>query len=241
MNKLTLRQKSSRANGALSRGPKTEAGKRRVATNAMRHGLLSKLTVLPDESKEIFETLLTEYCQKIEPADDAEFVHIEEMAVAVWRMRRLWAIETRLLANAAAKRPESDPMDRITGAFSELSRQPELHLLLRYEGRFQNMFHRALQHLATLGQTDNYQTNPDSNKVPEIKEVSPDTFSPSEPRKSPEAPQQPAAPEPIDAEPAERAPIDHAPAVKQSEGYTEFPVGPIPVEPLDDPGRSYRR
>src|SRR5579864_5382675 len=99
MNRLSKRTISSRANGALSRGPKTEAGKRRVATNAMRHGLLSKFILLPGESKEMFETLLTEYCEKIEPGDDAEYVHVEEMTVAVWRMRRLWAIEGRLLTN----------------------------------------------------------------------------------------------------------------------------------------------
>jgi len=166
---------ASRANGALSRGPKTEEGKRRSSANAMRHGLLSKCVVLPGESQEIFSSLLEQHLAKLEPADGVEHGVVEEMVASVWRLRRLWAVENRLMSQAMDKRTETDELDRIAGAFSDLSRQPELHLIQRYEGRLHNMYQRSLHNLFIFGaveasaETSDYQTNLDSDKPIEIK------------------------------------------------------------------------
>lgn len=43
-----------RANGDLSKGPKTELGKQRSALNALRHGLFSQSIVLENENPEGF-------------------------------------------------------------------------------------------------------------------------------------------------------------------------------------------
>ena len=122
--------------------------------NALRHGLLSKCVLLPDESKEIFDLLLNQHLAKLEPADGPEHSAVEEMVACIWRQRRLWAVETRLLANAAAKRPETDPLDCIAGAFSDLAKGPELNLIHRYEGRLHRMHQRALQNLFLLSDSE---------------------------------------------------------------------------------------
>ena len=84
---------SSRANGALSRGPKTPEGQRRSSMNAVRHGLLAKCVVLANESEQAFKDVLAQHFGRLGPADGVELGMIEEMAAAFWRLRRLWAIE----------------------------------------------------------------------------------------------------------------------------------------------------
>ena len=170
--KLTPRIIASRANGRLSRGPKTEEGKKRSSMNPLRHGLLSRCVVMPDESRDLFNALLEQYQSKFNPLDDVDQNHVEEMATAVWKMRRLWAVETDLWSKAAASRPEDDPIGRISGAFSDLARQPELYLLFRYEGRFQRMYQHALENLLVCGAiTSECQTNLDSDNPPAINGV----------------------------------------------------------------------
>src|SRR5689334_14903135 len=94
---------ASRANGALSRGPKTPEGKARSARNALRHGLLAKYVVLRNESHEGFEELCKIYTNRFAPVDDVEMGLIEEMASAYWRMHRGWAIENHLMNTATAR------------------------------------------------------------------------------------------------------------------------------------------
>jgi hypothetical protein len=158
---------ASRANGALGRGPVTEAGRRHSSRNAIRHGLLSKATVLRNESEETFARLLAQHQAKLKPADDVEEGAIEEMASAFWRLRRLWTIETTLFDNSIEKRTETDERDRLAGAFSDLAAGNELNLLDRYENKLHRMYQRSLNKflvLRELGISENNQTNLDSDK-----------------------------------------------------------------------------
>jgi hypothetical protein len=151
---LSKRAIASRANGALSRGPKTEGGKRRSSANSLRHGLLAKCVVLRNESQETFAQHLDQHLQKLNPADDVEQGVVEEMAAAAWRLRRLWSIETTLLDKCVEKRPESGDRARIAAAFAELSSSNELHLLDRYEARLHRMYQRSLHNLLVLREFD---------------------------------------------------------------------------------------
>jgi hypothetical protein len=152
---LSKRAIASRANGALSRGPKTEEGKRRSSANSIRHGLLAKCVVLRNESQETFAQHLDQHLQKLNPADDVEQGVVEEMAAAAWRLRRLWTIETTLLDKCVEKRPESGERARIAAAFAELSSSNELHLLDRYEARLHRMYQRSLHNLLVLREFEN--------------------------------------------------------------------------------------
>jgi hypothetical protein len=73
---------SSRANGALSRGPTSPAGKQASSLNAIRHGLLAKCVVLTNESRENFDILMAQHIDRYRPADDVELSVVEEMASA---------------------------------------------------------------------------------------------------------------------------------------------------------------
>ncbi len=103
---------ASRANGAKSRGPVTDEGKRiaalntihstgpvtpegkfRVSQNATRHGLLADSLVLEGESEARFCSLLAAFEAELQPESQIEHDQAEIMAVAQWRRMRLWSIE----------------------------------------------------------------------------------------------------------------------------------------------------
>ena len=111
---------SSRANGRLSNGPITAAGKLTSSQDALRHGHLARYLVLEDESIEAFQALLAQHIDRLQPADSLELGMIEDRAAAMWRMRRSWAIETHWL--------DTVPLDRITAAFSALAAASALPL-----------------------------------------------------------------------------------------------------------------
>jgi len=149
---------ASRANGARARGPVTPQGKQRSSQNAIRHGLLARCIVMQNESRESFEAHLTQHVDRLQPADGVEFGMIEEMAAASWRMRRAWALETRMLDNAVAgglaagdlAAGEPDTIDRMAAAFTTLAASPALGLMHRYETRLHLIYQRSLHNLLLL-------------------------------------------------------------------------------------------
>ena len=145
--RLTL---AARANGARSRGPATPEGKRRSSQNATRHGLLAQCIVMEDESRESFDALLAQHLDRLQPADGVEFGFIEEMVAAYWRMRRAWALETRIFENRVAAQQPGDQIDRMATAFTDLAASPGLSLMHRYETRLHCIYQRALHNLLLL-------------------------------------------------------------------------------------------
>ena len=141
---------SSRANGALSKGPLTPEGKERSSMNALRHGLLSATTVLQGESKDAFAELFEQYIQSFNPEIPVEMDMIEEMASAYWRMRRLWAIETRLMDDQIDLQSSDDPITCITESFSTLCDTNKFNVLNRYEARLHRIYQRSLRNLLLL-------------------------------------------------------------------------------------------
>ncbi len=85
---------ASRQNGEKSRGPVTAIGKDRIRLNALKHGLTARLTLWRNEDPEQFQKLFAALLDQFAPANDLEFLCVEEMAMAKWRMRRMVSLET---------------------------------------------------------------------------------------------------------------------------------------------------
>jgi hypothetical protein len=151
---LSKRALASRANGAKSRGPKTEQGKRRSAQNSLRHGLLAKCILLDNECRDTFQIVHQYHLEKFNPADDVEHSAVEEMVAAAWRLRRIWTIETALFDNKIGSRTDPTSRDRMAAAFSELAAGNELNLLDRYEARLHRAYQRALSNFLALREFD---------------------------------------------------------------------------------------
>jgi hypothetical protein len=153
---------ASQANGARSRGPSTPQGKRRSSQNALYHGLFARCVVLDNESRETFDTLMQQHLDRLKPVDGIEFGMVEEMVSSHWRMRRAWALETRMLQNEIAiqpaPQPTPDPADaeinRMASAFKSLASSPAMALMHRYETRLHVMYQRALHNLILLRAVD---------------------------------------------------------------------------------------
>ena len=136
---------------AMVKGPVTPAGKCRSSRNATRHGLMAKIVVLENESREAFDSLQSEFVARFAPTDAVELGLVEEMLSAFWRQRRAWAIETRIMDNATATQPpDEDELTRLAGGFTSIAAQPPLELIHRYETRLHRIFQRALANLIQM-------------------------------------------------------------------------------------------
>ena len=159
---------SSRANGAKSRGAVTPAGKYNSSRNNLRHGLLAKSAVLEEERSEAFLELLADLTREHNAQTETQRTLVEHMAMARWRIARLWAIERELLQSEIHK-PEhiqQSPTARVTRAFASLvERDGVFSLLNRYEARFDRQYARSLNLLIKLADpetplTEFFHSNP---------------------------------------------------------------------------------
>lgn len=149
-----LRIAASRANGAKSRGPITPEGKLASSRNSLRHGLRSQTVLLDDESSEAFTELLAAMKEEHQAETPTEQSLIETMAVARWRQRRVWSMETAGLAHEIRHPEFLDGEDTATLAFIAFRKLTDetraLELLGRYEARYDRQFRGALKTLLTL-------------------------------------------------------------------------------------------
>ena len=90
---------SARANGALSRGPKSGTGKLRSAANSLQHGLTAQTVVLTTEDPGQYAALRDSYVQLLQPRNQLERDLVDGVVASLWRQRRAVGIESALLAN----------------------------------------------------------------------------------------------------------------------------------------------
>ncbi|HYI93285.1 MAG TPA: hypothetical protein VEX68_07060 [Bryobacteraceae bacterium] len=160
MSRTNRQSESSRSNGALSNGPKTEEGKARSSQNSLKHGLNSdKILVLQTERQEDYDSLRAAYLKRFAPQDEVELELVDEMVGAKWRLRRIRSIETETMdmrmddqAEYIRKRGENPSGSRRQAmAFKSLSDTSQaLNVLTRYETRLQRTYDRAFENLKKL-------------------------------------------------------------------------------------------
>jgi len=160
---------ASKANGARSRGPTTEQGKRISSRNSTRHGLLSQTVVLEEEEPERFLELYAAFLDEYQPRTASQLSLVETMVVARWRQLRIWgAQKTAMDRDMALQDPSVGPAS--VRALAALRGSPESScppdVLLRYEIAFDRQFSRALARLLTLQSLPVRQTAPYHPETP---------------------------------------------------------------------------
>jgi hypothetical protein len=146
---------AARINGAKSRGPKTDEGRRAVSLNAIKHGLSAQTVDLPNESEEE----LRDYLDHFAPANKPEADLVRQLASAHWRLVRYAGIETALLDLEMQKKREYvdkawkniDQHGRLALAFQSLAGDhSQLALLNRYQARLHHEYQRILKSLLQM-------------------------------------------------------------------------------------------
>lgn len=136
----------ARRNGALSKGPITEVGKARSARNAIRHGICARtMPPLDPEDAAALASLRAAMLARHQPLDEAEAHWVEELVFVAWRQRRLRVLEDAVLTQAE---DEAEPA------------LPALATLIRYRGRLDRDWRRAVEELAALRRGRNGMVDP---------------------------------------------------------------------------------
>jgi hypothetical protein len=101
---------ANRANAQQSTGPRTPEGKRRVARNGVKHGILAREVVIGEgdgaECEEDFASLLAGLYAAHAPRDAAEQLEVDNLVAAYWMLRRAYR------AMAGDTRTGLDPVRR---------------------------------------------------------------------------------------------------------------------------------
>ena len=145
---------ANRQNATRSTGPKTPAGKAVASRNALRHGLLSRDAVLPDEDEDLFRELHYAICAQLAPVGEIEEVLVERIVMCIWRLRRLIRIEAGVIQWELANQdtaPEPDAARRrlkLGAAFVVAANHNDpLTKLSRHEVSIERSLYRALGEL----------------------------------------------------------------------------------------------
>jgi hypothetical protein len=90
--------KANRENALKSTGPKTPEGKAAVRLNAVKHGLLSRETLLPGEDEEALRELDEHVRDELQPVGELENLLADRIISAYWRLSRLGRVEAGMFA-----------------------------------------------------------------------------------------------------------------------------------------------
>ena len=141
---------AARLNGAKSKGPVTAMGKDRIRSNALKHGLTARLTLWRNEDTGQFQNLQLALLEQFQPANDVEFLCIEEMAMAKWRLRRVVGMETAA-GNKHLEATRAEDGQGTLSAFTAAQQAGQLLTTLRqHEASYSRSYQRAYKHLRQL-------------------------------------------------------------------------------------------
>ena len=159
---------ANRKNASKSTGPKSIQGKQTVASNAMKHGFLSRVAVIKDrdggESQDEFDQLYAKLRANLQPIGCMEELLVERIAVSHWRKRRLLRYENGMISDRFACRRDAIATRPARWGKPDTERQLELdmrtdhvcmagenvQLMLRYEAMIEKQLNRDFAMLQQL-------------------------------------------------------------------------------------------
>src|SRR5216683_1966328 len=145
---------ANKKNAQKSTGPKTPEGRAAVRLNGVKHGLTAETIVLKGESQADFTNLMDSYEAEHAPATPTEETLVVQLALAAWRLRRLYHQEAGFYAfqrkdtadnTEFLKLNESERMGYIC-----FVSEKTLAMFNRQEARLERTFYRALHELQRL-------------------------------------------------------------------------------------------
>jgi hypothetical protein len=142
---------ANRKNASLSTGPKTPKGKARSSMNALKHGLMSRQVLLPDENKKDLEIFATKIRSVLAPIGEMELLLVDRIITAAWRLRRVLTVEAEVFAEERTPSFQYDGEKTKGEAFIHASNYSDaFSKLSRYEATIERSLYRALHELQRL-------------------------------------------------------------------------------------------
>ena len=130
-----------RSGSPRRRGPKTTAGKARIAINAITHGISSTRLVVPGESSTAWAESRTAIVDALAPIGPVETTLAERVASAAWRLRRVTTYEEVAIAER----------EHLETASARLLPHPlDIDKIIRYEAHLARQFYQALHELESM-------------------------------------------------------------------------------------------
>lgn len=133
-----------------STGPITQAGKARASKNATKHGLLAKDLIITGERRQDYNQLINGLIESHQPANLAEQLLVEKMAVTLWKQRRLIRVETAGINANLQMQSRSIQRGITTGSIDAFAIPINSDKLLRYSALLDNHYYKALNTLIRL-------------------------------------------------------------------------------------------
>jgi hypothetical protein len=130
---------ANRQNAQKSTGPRTPAGKAVVALNGIKHGLLSRESLIKGESEAELVDFGKRLRAKLAPVGELELLLADRVISTAWRPRRLVAVETMHF-----NREHS-----VDFGFKNCGRET-MGVLSRYETTLERSLYKALHELQRL-------------------------------------------------------------------------------------------
>jgi hypothetical protein len=151
------RVEANRCNAQKSTGPRTPEGKAVVALNGIKHGLLSRETLVQGEREADLVDFGKRLRVQLAPVGELELLLADRIVSCGWRLRRLLRVESRLFKEDGAQ---------LEQAFSNYGRE-KMAVLSRYEATIERSLFKALHELQRLQATRWGKTVP----LPEVVDV----------------------------------------------------------------------
>ena len=92
---------ANRRNAKKSTGPRTQEGKRRSSLNAMKHGLTSRIPLLPHEDPGQFDDRMAWWIQNLKPQNGLELIQVSRAAYCSWQLSRVERAQAARLCTRA--------------------------------------------------------------------------------------------------------------------------------------------
>ena len=99
---------ANRRNAQRSTGPRTKTGKLKSSQNSLRHGLTGHVVLLSSEDPIQFEGLCEDLSQDLQPEGVVEQQLVDQIAICMWRLHRLYAIEAGVIDHEHFRAEQED-------------------------------------------------------------------------------------------------------------------------------------
>lgn len=143
---------ANRLNADHSTGPRTPDGKARASRNAVRHGLASSLTNMPEGVAADFKEILEDYTTEFSPNGQHETFLVEQLAFARLRMIRIQRLELRHIGRCFDVAATSEQNEADAAILRELHDRGAdiLATLHRYAAAAERSYYRAHRELLAI-------------------------------------------------------------------------------------------